>query len=145
MAKKIILSLYDIDAVLEIKDGLGFQTDFCLICFLSFPLSYHLSSNLREIKSLSLSLFFFFFFKERPSGLPWWVENRYRYWTLTFHVAQWKRICLPMQEMWVWSLGQEDALEKEITSHSSILAWRVPWTEEPDGYSPCSCKKSDMT
>ena len=38
-----------------------------------------------------------------------------------------------MQEMWVQSLGQEDSLEKEITTHSNILAWEIPWTEEPDG------------
>ena len=37
------------------------------------------------------------------------------------------------QEMQVWSLGQEDPLEKEMATHSSILAWRIPWTEEPDG------------
>ena len=36
-----------------------------------------------------------------------------------------------MQETWVLSLGQEDALEKGIAAHSSILAWRIPWTEEP--------------
>ena len=35
--------------------------------------------------------------------------------------------------MWVRSLGQEDPLEKEMTTHSSILAWRIPWTEEPGG------------
>ena len=38
-----------------------------------------------------------------------------------------------MQEMWVQSLGQEDPLEKEMATHSSILAWKIPWTEEPDG------------
>ena len=36
-----------------------------------------------------------------------------------------------MQETWVQSLGQEDPLEKEMAIHSSILAWRIPWTEEP--------------
>ena len=36
-----------------------------------------------------------------------------------------------MQETWVWSLGWEDPLEKEMATHSSILAWRIPWTEEP--------------
>ena len=36
-----------------------------------------------------------------------------------------------MRETWVWSLGQEDPLEKEMTTHSSILAWKIPWTEEP--------------
>ena len=38
-----------------------------------------------------------------------------------------------MQETGVLSLGWEDPLEKEIATHSSILAWRIPWTEEPDG------------
>ena len=37
------------------------------------------------------------------------------------------------QEMQVWSLGWEDPLEEEMATHSSILAWRIPWTEEPDG------------
>ena len=52
-------------------------------------------------------------------GLPWWHGG--------------KRICLPMQETqetWVRSLGQEDPLEKEMATHSSILAWEIPWTEE---------------
>ena len=38
-----------------------------------------------------------------------------------------------MQETQVKSLGQEDLLEKEMATHSSILAWRIPWTEEPSG------------
>ena len=38
-----------------------------------------------------------------------------------------------MQETWVLSLDQEDPLEKEMVTHSSILAWRIPWTEEPGG------------
>ena len=38
-----------------------------------------------------------------------------------------------IQETWVRSLGQEDPLEKEIATHFSILAWRIPWTEEPGG------------
>ena len=37
------------------------------------------------------------------------------------------------QEMWVQYLGQEDPLEKGMTAHSSILAWEIPWTEEPGG------------
>ena len=36
-----------------------------------------------------------------------------------------------MQETWVQSLGQEDPLEKEMATHSSILAWKIPWLEEP--------------
>ena len=45
-----------------------------------------------------------------------------------------ERICLPMQETqdtWVGSLGQEDPLEEEMATHSSILAWKILWTEEP--------------
>ena len=42
-------------------------------------------------------------------------------------------ICLPMQEMQFQSLGQEDRLEKEMATYSSILAWEIPWTEEPGG------------
>ena len=38
-----------------------------------------------------------------------------------------------MQETWVQSPGQEDPLEKGMATHSSILAWRIPWIEEPDG------------
>ena len=38
-----------------------------------------------------------------------------------------------MWETWVRSLGQEDPLEEEMATHSSILAWRIPWTEEPGG------------
>ena len=38
-----------------------------------------------------------------------------------------------MWETWVQSLGQEDPLEEDMATHSSILAWRIPWTEEPEG------------
>ena len=48
-------------------------------------------------------------------------------------VAQTVKKNLPaMQETWIQYLGWEDPLEKELTAHSSILAWRIPWTEEPD-------------
>ena len=50
-----------------------------------------------------------------------------------------------MQETRVRSLGREDTLEKEMATHSSILVWRIPWTEEPGGYSPSGRKESDTT
>ena len=50
-----------------------------------------------------------------------------------------------MQKTRVRSLGQEDALEKGMATRSSILAWRIPWTEEPAGYSPRGRKESDTT
>ena len=46
-------------------------------------------------------------------------------------LAQIVRHLPAMWETWVRSLGQEDALEKEMVTHSSILAWRIPWTEKP--------------
>ena len=46
-------------------------------------------------------------------------------------VAQMVHNLLVMLETWVWSLGQEDTLEEDMATHSSILAWRIPWTEEP--------------
>ena len=51
------------------------------------------------------------------SGLSWWLRLQ--------------RLCLLMQEIQVPSLGQKDPLEKGMAFHSSILAWRIPWTEEP--------------
>ena len=53
--------------------------------------------------------------------------------TLASVVAQMVKSLPAMQETWVRSLGQEDPLEKEMTTHSNILAWRIPWTEESGG------------
>ena len=59
--------------------------------------------------------------------------------TLTIHIykvslmAQQWRICLPMQEMQVLSLGRKDPLEEEMARNSSILVWEISWTEEPGG------------
>ena len=60
--------------------------------------------------------------------LKWWSCA---YWTSS--VAQMVKCPFAMQETWAWSLGWEDPLEKEMATHSSILAWRTPWTEEPGG------------
>ena len=49
------------------------------------------------------------------------------------------------QETQVWSLGQEDPLEKEMETHSSILAWRIQWTVSLVGYNPWGPKESDIT
>ena len=51
-----------------------------------------------------------------------------------------------MQKTWVQSLGWEDSLQKEMDTHSNILVWRIPWTEEPGGlFSSWGRKQSDMT
>ena len=49
---------------------------------------------------------------------------------------------LALQETWVRSLGQEDPLEKEMATHSSILAWEIPWTEEPGRLQSTGLQKS---
>ena len=48
-----------------------------------------------------------------------------------------------MQDSYVQSLGQEDPLEKEMATHSSILAWEIPWTDKPGSYSPWGHKELD--
>ena len=50
-----------------------------------------------------------------------------------------------VQETQVQSLGQEDPLEKAMETHSSFFAWKIPWTEEPDGLQAMGLQESDMT
>ena len=52
---------------------------------------------------------------------------------MAFLVAQTVKRLPAMRETWVRSLGQEDSLEKEMATHSSTLAWKIPWMEEPGG------------
>ena len=56
-------------------------------------------------------------------------------------VAQMVKKLPAMQETWVQSLGPEYPLEKEMTTHFSILAWRLPWTEEPSGLQSTGLKR----
>ena len=60
-------------------------------------------------------------------------------------VAQRLKRLPAMQETWVRSLSWEEHLEKEMATHSSILAWRIPWTEEPGGLQSTGRKESDTT
>ena len=71
----------------------------------------------------------------------------YRVWgCMASLVAETVKNLLPVQDTQAWSLSQEDPLEKEMATHSSILAWRIPRTEEPGvGYSPWGHKELDMT
>ena len=50
-----------------------------------------------------------------------------------------------MQETWIRFLGWEDPLEKEMAIHSSILAWKIPWTEEPGGLQSMGSQESDTS
>ena len=64
------------------------------------------------------------------------LKDNHFLWCITYQaslVAQMVKNMPLFQETWVQSLGQEAPLEKEMATHSSILAWRIPWTEEPGG------------
>ena len=68
---------------------------------------------------------------ERIKGrIPWWSSG---YITGASLVVQMVKRLPAMLETWVQSLGWEDPLEKEMATHSSTLAWKIPWTEEPGG------------
>ena len=60
-------------------------------------------------------------------------------------VAQLVKNLPAMLEAWVQSLGWEDPLEKEMATHSSILAWKISWTKEPGGLQSMGSQESDMT
>ena len=60
-------------------------------------------------------------------------------------IAQSIKNLTAMQETWVQFLGWEDTLEKEMATHSSILAWRIPWTEKPGRLQFMGSQESDMT
>ena len=88
---------------------------------------------------------------QAPKHCVYWENNSH--WGTTgltlppraFIVAQMVKHPPAMWETQVQSLGQEDLLEKEMATHSSILAWRILWTEKPVGYSPWACKELGMT
>ena len=65
--------------------------------------------------------------------------------TISFLVAQSVKNLPVMQKTWVQFLGQEDPLEKEMATHSSILAWEIPWTEEPGGLQSMGSQERDTT
>ena len=60
-------------------------------------------------------------------------------------LAQMVRNLPAMQETWVQSLGWEDPLEKGMATHSNVLVWRIPWTEEPGRLQFVGCKELDTT
>ena len=78
---------------------------------------------------------------------PYYGNNELIMWYLRAALAAHMVKNLPaMQETWVRSLEQEDPLEKGMANHSSILAWRIPWTEEPGRlYIPWGHKESDTS
>ena len=68
----------------------------------------------------------------RVPGAIQWVLVGYPFKIWSSLLAQTVKSLPAMQETWVQSLSQEDPLEEEMATHSSILAWKIPWMEEPD-------------
>ena len=86
------------------------------------------------MKYLNLYVLINFIYNLHPNiGLHW-----------TSPVAKTVKHLSTMWETWVQSLDRKDLLEKEMATHSRILAWEIPWTEEP-GYSPWGRRESDTT
>ena len=65
--------------------------------------------------------------------------------TSKIYVAQLVKNLPVMQEIWIWFLGQEAPLEKEMAIHSSILSWKIPWTEDLGGLQSMGSQELDMT
>ena len=74
-----------------------------------------------------------------------WQMARFHLADLASHIAQLIKNLPAMLETWVLFLGQEDPLEKEMAAHSSILAWKIPWTEEAGGPQSIGPQELDMT
>ena len=97
-------------------------------------------------------LFLFFFHNvinvaALSSGIEWYINNisgqLNSLWASL--VVQRLKHLPAMWENWIWSLDREDPLEKEMATHSSKFAWRIPWTEELGGLESTGHKESDMT
>ena len=121
----------------------------CLLLFYSLPKFSSSCSNMRERERDCLSTSPSFW---DTSGTPRTHES-HRAETrkgeadskVFSQIAQLGKNTPAMQEAWVWSLGGEDPLEKDMATHSSILAWRIPWTEEPGRLQSTGSQESDTT
>ena len=101
-------------------------------------LSLYLCERVSHNKSLFIypPIFYWSLFLENPKisvclyvyGASIWYRKK-----ATKHIAQLVKNLPSMQETWIRFLGWEDPMEKEVATYSSILAWRIPWTEEPGG------------
>ena len=115
--------------------------DLCMILHASGNFLMAQFSNLKNRDFINVYNDFFFFkgiqlelpgvCKDNDRGSSWCFIILLRYFWASL-VAQWQRISLPMQDWWVRSLDWTDPLEKGMATHSSILAWRIPWTEQPE-------------
>ena len=96
------------------------------------PVTFEFQIHNEEFLFFSISMFY----------ANIWKTN----WTWASLVVQMVKNLSVMWKIQVQSLGRDDPMENGMATHSSILAWRIPWTEEPGRlYSPWGCKESDMT
>ena len=90
-----------------------------ILTVISFP---HLSNGQQQDIHKSVNIMLIYSTSRSPiSGLPWWLGSK---------ESACKQVTI---ETWIWSLGQEEPPEEEVVAHSSILAWKIPWTEELRG------------
>ena len=79
--------------------------------------------------------------KSQTQLSDWTTTTTTKAWLQASLVAQTVKNLPAMQQTQVWSLGQEDPPENGVATHSNILAWRVPWTEEPSGLQSMGSKR----
>ena len=109
------------------------------------------AANHMNVTSFELFLFTWDIWSSRKNiGSESWRLRFCSYWPIiyvsTSPVAQMLKRLSTVQETWVRSLGREDSLEKEMATHSSTLALKIPWTEESGaGYCPWGCKELNTT
>ena len=94
----------------------------------------------KEVVTEKKQILFLFFSPPPPANS---ISNCIELWASL--VAQRLKHLPAMQETWVRSLGRKDPLEKAMAIHSSILAWRIPWTEEPGGLQSMGSQRVDTT
>ena len=113
----------------------GFRNTYTCIHSPQIPLPSRLPQNIQQ-RALCYSVGFYWLSLLNIGVCTWpWASL----------MAQTLKNLPAMQETQVWFLGWGDPLEKGMANHSIILPWRIPWTEDPGGYSPWGCKESDMT
>ena len=112
---------------------------FCFV-FILVPLACSVSAR-KSSQSLVVAPLYYNILWQNPI-FCFFLPNQYE---TAFQVAQWQRICLPVQEMWVRSLVWEDPLEENLATHSSILAGEFRGQRGLASCSPWSCKESDTT
>ena len=149
--------LFDRDIIWQIwKDKERVLSPNCLHILLNAPLNKNIHTtfnyNPGNYYSGKLVLLLFLLILKLDKVLAWFRYLLKVMWLMCARarsqdlpVAQMVKNLPAMQETWVRSTDQKDPLEKETATHSSIIAWRIPWTEEPGGLQSRGCKESDRT